>query len=109
MPTPTINSIELTSGSEVMLTTDSSSPAYNEFALYGSNLADATSVELDSGSDYTWVVASMSASSNSITVTAYAFGQSTGSGTVYGRVYTSDSRGNSPTMDVEFVTLPILD
>lgn len=109
MATPNVDSIELTSGSEVVLTTDPAAPAYNEFALYGSNLDGATSVELDSGEDYSWVVASMSASANSITISAYAFGQSSGTGTVYGRVITADSSGDSPTIELDFVVLPLLD
>lgn len=109
MPTPQINSIELTSGSEVVLTTDPASPAYNEFVLYGTDLSDTQSVDLESGSDFSWVVSGISASANSVTVSAYAFGDSSGSGSVYAVVHTSDSRATSPTMEVDFVVLPLLD
>ena len=101
-----ISSVE-PSGS-IMVSTDPASPIPNEIAIYGSELADATSVEFDSGADYQWVVTSMSASSNSIIVNAVVFGSSGGSGSLNTMVNMPHDSIYGPTTEVEMV-LPLLD
>ena len=103
---PSISSVEIPDG-VVMVSTDEQSPIPNEITIYGSDLSGATSVELDSGDDLYWVVTGISASSNSIIVTAVAFGNEGGS-SVSTRVNTENATYLGPTMEV-YCVLPLMD
>ena len=103
---PSISSVEISDG-VVMVSTDELSPIPNEITIYGSDLSGATSVELDSGDDLVWAVTGMSASSNSIIVTAIAFG-SEGAYTVDSRVNTANGSYLGPTAEV-YCVLPLID
>jgi hypothetical protein len=78
---PQVTSV-VVSNDTVPLSLDVESAIPVEITLYGSNLETVTSVEFDSGEDVSWVVASVSAGSTSVLVTAYAFGTSAGAGFV---------------------------
>ncbi len=74
MSNPQVSSVELSTGDLVPLSTDPESPITVEIVLYGTDLGDVSSVELDGGSEVVWAVYGVSASANSIVVTAAAFG-----------------------------------
>ena len=102
-----ISSVDIPNG-QVLVSTDEQNPIANEITIYGSELSDATSVEFDSGEDYSWVVSSMSASSSSIIVTAFAFGSSSGTGALQTQVTLPFETISSQTAEVSY-ELPLLD
>lgn len=79
MTIPSISSAEI-SGGVVLLSTNLENPIPVEILIYGSDLENVSEVQLDSGEDYTWVVGNVSASPNTVVVTAFAFSSSQGSG-----------------------------
>lgn len=108
MPNMSITSVETSNDGEIRISSDSQSPVPNEIRFYGSNLQSATSVNLDSGSGYTWVVSSISASANSIIVTAYVFGSQDGMGGLSSYVHSSSQTATGPTIEVYFA-FPLID
>ena len=103
----TINSVDIPDD-QILVSTDQENPIANEITIYGSDLSEATSVNFDSGEDHTWVVSSISASSSSIIVTAYAFGSSSGSGSLQTEVNLPTETVYGPTKEVSF-ELPLMD
>lgn len=104
MTIPNITSAEI-SGGVVMLSTDLQNPIPVELMLYGTGLANVAEVSLDSGEDYTWVVGNVSASPNSVAVTAFAFSMTDGGGDVDIDIIGSEGPYH---LETEFV-LPLLD
>ena len=102
-----ISSIDIPNG-QILVSTDEENAVANEITIYGSELGDATSVDFDSGEDYTWVISSMSPSSNSIIVTAFAFGSSSGSGYLQTAVTLPLETLSKRTDEVSY-DLPLLD
>lgn len=92
----------------IYVSTDPEAPIPNEITIYGSDLADATSVAFESGEDYTWVVSSMSAGSNSIIVNAYVFGSTSGDASLNTAVDMPSGTVYGPTAEVCMV-LPLID
>lgn len=102
MPNPSIDSVEFSDGA-VYLSTEGETPVPVEIVIYGQNLANISQVVLDSGQDYQWLIGNVSAGSNSIVVTAYAYGQTSGPGSV---AITIDAYG--PRMEETEFVLPLI-
>lgn len=103
---PSISSVE--PSGDIYVSPDSETLIPNEITIYGTDLADATSVAFDSGEDFTWVVADMSVGSNSIVVNAYVIGNYGGVGALATSVDLQYETVYGPTQEVSMV-LPLMD